>query len=61
MDDQVEKELLEWNAAMATEDWEGDSNNAAADDDQLKSRLTRRQVEECDAASGAPKGDKANP
>ena len=68
MDDQVEKELLEWDAAMATEDSEGGISNNA-DEDESESRLTsrqledlaRRQLEEWDTAFGAPKGDKSNP
>ena len=59
MDDQVEKELLEWDAAMATEDLEGGSSNNA-DEEELKSRLTRQQLEEWETALGAPKGDTSN-
>jgi uncharacterized protein YjbJ (UPF0337 family) len=55
MDDQVEKELLEWDAAMATEVSEDVRNDA--DDDDLKNRLTRQQLDEWDAAFG----DKSNP
>ena len=41
MDDQVEKELQEWDAAMATEDSKGGSSKNA-DEGELESRLTRR-------------------
>ena len=41
MDDQVEKELQEWDAAMATEDSKGGSSNNA-DEGELESRFTRR-------------------
>jgi hypothetical protein len=58
VDDQVEKELLEWDAAaMATEDSQDSSSNNA-DEDELASRTTRRQLEEWDTALGAAKGDK---
>jgi hypothetical protein len=60
MDDQVVKELLEWDAAMATEDSEGGSSNNA-NENELASRFTRRQLEEWDSAFGAAKGDKSNP
>jgi uncharacterized protein YjbJ (UPF0337 family) len=59
MDYQVEKELLEWDAAMATEISQGVGNDM--DDDELKNRITRRQLEEWDTAFGAPKGDKSIP
>ena len=41
MDDQVEMELQEWDAAMATEDSKGGSSNNA-DEGELESRFTRR-------------------
>lgn len=52
MDDQVEKELLEWDAAMVKED------GLDVDDDELVRRLTRRQLEEWDTALGE---NKSNP
>jgi hypothetical protein len=59
VDDQVEKELLEWDAAaaaaIAKEDSEGGSDGA--DQDESVSRLTRRQLEEWDSAFSTAKGD----